>query len=162
MTVERRGLRLPAHLAGLFDPGSVRAGVLSGATYPAETLTNAQTGEQHPDPRAGLPVAVIAASLEYGEHQNHAYPFMHTTAAKQGSTWAASLVTLLKQGESAASALGTVGQTMQGDIQATIHEWPADNAESWAAFKGFNHGLVLTNHLHNSIKSEVAMRKGAD
>jgi hypothetical protein len=139
------------------QPGSVRAGVLSGATYPAATLTNAATGEKRPDPRAGMPVAVIAAALEYGEGQNHPRPFMHTTAAKEGDTWASAFVTLLKQGTSAKTALGAVGQVMKEDIKATVLEWPADNRESWADFKGFNHGLILTGHLSSSIEDEVTM-----
>jgi len=157
VSVHRRGLRLPAHLADLMQPGSVRAGVLSGATYPEDVLTNAATGEKVPDPRAGMPVAVIGAALEYGDGQNHPRPFMHTTAAKQGDSWAGAFVTLLKQGVPAERALGTVGQVMKEDIQMTILEWPADNAPSWAEFKGFNHGLVLTGHLSRSIADEVTM-----
>lgn len=159
MSVTRRGLRLPSSMADQFKPGSVRAGVLSGATYPAAVLTNAATGEKRPDPRAGMPVALIAAALEYGEGQNHPRPFMSTTFAKESSTWANAFTTLLKNGEGAESALGTVGQVMKEDVRATVLEWPADNAESWAEFKGFSHGLILTGHLSNSIESEVAMGK---
>jgi hypothetical protein len=160
VSVKRRGLRLPSHLADLMQPGMVRAGVLSGATYPAANLTNAATGETRPDPRAGMPVAVIAAALEYGDGQNHARPFMATTAAKEGDTWAHAFVTLLKQGTGAKQALMTVGQVMKEDVQATVLEWPADNSESWAEFKGFSHGLILTGHLSRSIESEVAMSEG--
>lgn len=148
-------------MADLFKPGSVRVGVLAGATYPAAILTNAATGEQRPDPRAGMPVAVIAAALEYGEGQNHARPFMHTTFAKEGDTWANAFVTLLKQGTSAERALMTVGQVMKEDVQATVLEWPADNSESWAEFKGFNHGLILSGHLSRSIADEVTMQGGS-
>lgn len=150
---------MPSHMAELFKPGSVRAGVLAGATYPAAMLTNAATGEQRPDPRAGMPVALIAAALEYGDGQNHPRPMMHSTFAKQGDTWANAFVTLLKQGTGAARALATVGQIMKEDVQATIVEWPADNASAWAEFKGFNHGLILTGHLSRSIESETTMRE---
>lgn len=155
MSVERRGLRLPPSLSELFKPGSVRAGVLAGATYPADVLTNAETGEQRPDPRAGLPVALIAKGLEYGDGQSHPRPFMATTFAKESGAWSHAFVTLLKRGVGAPRALATVGQVMKEDITATILEWPADNAASWAAFKGFNHGLILTGHLSRSIESEV-------
>jgi len=147
-------------MAELFKPGVVRAGVLSGATYPAANLTNAATGEVVPDPRAGMPVAVIAAALEYGEGQNHPRPFMATTAAKQGDTWAHAFVTLLKQGSGAKHALVTTGQVMKEDIQATVLDWPADNAPSWVDFKGFDHGLVLSGHLSRSIDSETIMAGG--
>lgn len=155
MSVSRRGLRLPSHLADQFKPGSVKAGILSGATYPADTLTNAATGETMPDPRAGMPVAVIAAALEYGSGQNHPRPFMQSTVIKHGKEWSAALVTLLKQGKGADDALKTVGQVMKEDIQDTMVSWPADNSESWAAFKGFNKGLDLTGHMIRSVDSEV-------
>lgn len=157
MSVKRRGLRLPSHLADLMKPGAVRAGVLSGATYPTANLTNAATGETRPDPRAGMPVAVIAAALEYGDGQNHPRPFMATTVAKEGDTWARALVTLLKQGTAAKQALTNVGQVMKEDVQAIVSEWPADNAPSWAEYKGFNRGLNLTGHLSRSIESKVIM-----
>lgn len=156
MSVSRRGLRLPSRMAELFKPGEVRAGVLAGATYPEAVLTNAATGETRADPRAGLPVAAIAAGLEYGEGQNHARPFMQTTFGKQAGGWSHAFVALVKQGQGAAVALGTIGQVMKEDIIATVLEWPADNAPSWAEFKGFNHGLILSGHLSRSIESEVS------
>jgi hypothetical protein len=155
VSVSRRGLKLPPHLAKQLKPGSVKAGILSGATYPADTLTDARTGRQVPDPRAGMPVAVIAAALEHGSSQNHPRPFMQNTAAKHGKEWSAALVSLLKQGQGADEALQTVGQVMKEDIQMTVMEWPADNSEQWAAFKGFDHGLIQTGHLSRSIESEV-------
>ena len=155
MSVSRRGLRMTSHLAEQLKPGSVKAGVLAGATYPADTLTNARTGEQRPDPRAGMPAALIAAALEFGAHQNHPRPFMQNTVARHGKQWSAALVSLMKQGRSADEALQAVGQVMKEDIQQTIIDWPADNSDSWAAFKGFSHGLILTGHLSRSIESEV-------
>lgn len=155
MSVSRRGLRMPPQLADQLKPGSVKAGVLAGATYPADTLTNAATGETRPDPREGMPVAVIAAALEFGTGQRVARPFMWWSVVNHGKQWSAALVALLKQGQSAQAALQTVGQVMKEDIQTTIVEWPADNSDSWAAFKGFNHGLVQTGHLSRSIESEV-------
>lgn len=155
MSVSRRGLRMPPQLADQLKPGSVKAGVLAGATYPADTLTDARTGKQVPDPRAGMPVAVIAAALEYGTNQNHPRPFMQNTVMRHGKQWSAALVALLKQGQGAQAALQTVGQVMKEDIQTTVVEWPADNSDAWAAFKGFNHGLIQTGHLSRSIESEV-------
>jgi hypothetical protein len=160
VSVRRRGLRLPPQLAAQLQPGNVRVGVLAGATYPAATLTNAATGEQRPDPRAGMPVAVIAAALHYGEGQAHARPFLSATFAKEAATWANAFTTLLKQGASAEHALGIVGQVMKEDVQAAVLDWPADNSEAWADFKGFNHGLILTGHLSRSINDEVTLGKG--
>jgi hypothetical protein len=161
MSVARRGLKLPDTLEGMFAPGSVKAGVLSGATYPAAILKNAETGATMPDPRAGMAVAVIAAALEYGTNQNHPRPFMAMTVIKHGKEWTAAFIALLKQGVAAEAALRTVGVTMAEDIQATITSWPADNSEAWAAFKGFDAGLRFTKHLLHSIKSEVVEQEGA-
>jgi hypothetical protein len=155
MAVTRRGLRIPQRTRALFNGGAVKSGVLAGATYPADVITNAATGQQMPDPRAGMAVADIARALHYGIGQNHPRPFIQQTVDKQGKGWAAALVSTLKSGASTTDALLTVGQLMKEDIQETIADWPADNSESWAAVKGFNKGLDLTGHLLRSIESEV-------
>jgi hypothetical protein len=155
MSVTRRGVRMPAFAKSLFKTGAVKAGVLAGATYPDDMLTDARTGKQAPDRRAGMPVAAIAMALEYGHGQNHPRPFMQNSVANHGSQWAESLRALLKDGKSSAEALLIMGQIMKEDIQETIRSWPEDNAPSWAEFKGFNKGLKLTGHLESSIESEV-------
>lgn len=157
MSVTRRGVRMPAFAKSLFKTGTVKAGVLAGATYPADMLTDARTGKQVPDKRAGMPVAVIAMALEYGHGQNHPRPFMQNSVANHGNQWAENLRALLKDGKSASDALLTMGQIMAEDIQETIRSWPADNSESWAEFKGFNKGLKLTGYMESSIASEVEM-----
>lgn len=133
--------------------GGVKAGVLAGATYPAEMLTNAKTGAKYKDARAGLPVASIAAALEYGEGQNHPRPFMQQTSTEQRRAWSAGLCKLIENGMPAQEALTTIGQVMKEDIRDTINAWPADNSAAWAEVKGFNHGLVQTATLSNSIES---------
>lgn len=153
MSVTRRGLKLPPGLAAY--SGGVKAGVLAGATYPEEMLTNAKTGEKYPDARAGLPVASIAMALEYGVGQNHPRPFMQQTATEQRKTWSAAICKLLVSGMPVHEALMTVGQVMKEDIRDTINAWPADNSAAWAEVKGFNKGLVQTAHLSNSIESAL-------
>lgn len=157
MSVTRRGVD-----SGIFKRYTsleVKAGVLAGATYPADMLTDARTGAQKPDPRAGMPVAVIAAALHYGTRQNHPRPFLAQAVAKHRGEWARSFVKLAGAGVDPHQAAATVGQTMKEDIQDEIQAWPADNSDEWAAFKGFNHGLILTGHLTNSIESEVSEKK---
>jgi len=152
MTVKRRGLRMPDR-----DMSSavVKAGVLAGATYPADVIRDARTGREYPDPRAGMAVATIAAALEYGHGQNHPRPFMQQTVAERRKEWTDGVVKLVKSGQSPEQAVGTVGQVMKEDIMKTITDWPADNSPAWAATKGFNHGLIQTSHLLKSIESEV-------
>lgn len=152
MSVERRGLKMPPPR---FASGLVKAGVLESATYPADEIKNAKTGETYPDPRAGMHVATIAAALEYGHGQNHPRPFMQQTFETQKRAWTKAVVTLFKGGMDGEHVLMTVGQVMKEDIQQTITDWPADNAPSWAEVKGFNKGLIMTSHLLKSIESEV-------
>lgn len=154
-TVRRTGLKLPQSVVAQLQPGTVKAGILAGATYPRTTYTDHRTGKQVTDARGGLPVAAIAQALEYGHGQNHPRPFMQSTVAAHKREWAAGLVSLLKAGDGAQDALRTMGVRMAEDIQQTVRDWPADNSEDWAAVKGFNHGLIQTGHLTNSIDSAV-------
>lgn len=152
MSVKRRGLQMPNRFP---HSVTVKAGVLSGATYPADMIRDARTGREYPDPRAGLPVASIAAALEYGHGQNHPRPFMQQTVAERKAEWSAGVTKLVASGQSLEQAAATIGQAMKDDIKLTITDWPADNSQEWAEVKGFNHGLVQTSHLLNSIESQV-------
>lgn len=156
MSVFRRGLKLPTRQ---WYSTSVKAGVLENATYPADMIRNAETGAEHPDPRAGMKVASIAAALEYGVGQNHPRPFMQQTFAQRKMEWHDAVVKLFMAGVPVRDAMLSVGQIMKEDIMKTITDWPADNAESWARFKGFNHGLIQTSHLLKSIESQVEAKK---
>lgn len=151
MSVERRGTRIPRGYESL----TVKAGILENATYPARTIKNAETGEEIDDPRAGMHVATIGAALEYGEGQNHPRPFMQQTAVAHKREWTDGLVKLVRGGMPIEEALTTIGQVMKEDIQQTINDWPADNSERWAAFKGFNHGLIQTSEMLNSVESAI-------
>ena len=151
MSVTRRGTRIP----DTYESMSVKAGILEGATYPAQTIKNAETGATMQDPRAGMHVATIAAALEYGMSQNHPRPFMQNTVARERRAWTDGIVKLVRGGMPVEDALKTIGQVMKEDIQTTINDWPADNSEKWAAFKGFNKGLIQTSHLLNSVAFAV-------
>lgn len=153
MTVHRKGVNLAA--IPQFKTATVKAGVLAGATYPEDTLTNAKTGEKRPDPRAGMPVAAIAAALNYGHGQRLARPFMNVTANAKRKEWAEIATSEMMRTRDVTRALLTTGQVMKEDLRETVLTWPADNSEQWAEFKGFNHGLILTSHLMNSIESEI-------
>lgn len=158
--IVRSGVKLPDRMREQFKPGRVKAGVLAGATYPEDTYTDQRTGAQVRDARSGLPVAAIAQALEFGHGQNHPRPFMQATFTANGRSWSRSLTTLLKDGAAADTALRIVGVRMAEDIQQTIRDWPGDNSEQWAATKGFNHGLIQTGHLTNSIDSAVVDNDG--
>lgn len=150
MSIRRRGTKLPPAKMG----GTIKAGILSGATYPADTIKDAKTGKTRPDPRAGMPVAVIAAALNYGTSDIPARPFM-SVALEQRQAWVDAFVKLIKGGASTHDAMSTVGLVMKEDIKFAIVQWPADNSPEWAESKGFNKGLIFTSHLLNSVESEV-------
>lgn len=158
--VIRSGVKLPQHVQELFQPASVKAGVLAGATYPETTYTDQRTGAQVEDARGGMPVAAIAQALEYGHGQNHPRPFMQSTVANNGRKWARGLTLMLRDGADPLTALRTIGVRVAEDIQQTVRDWPADNSEDWAAVKGFDHGLIQTGHLTNSIDSAVVQSDG--
>lgn len=159
--VIRSGIKLPEDMREQFKTGSVKAGVLEGATYPEDTYTDHRTGQQVRDARGGLPVAAIASALEFGHGQNHPRPFLQTTFATKSRGWARGLTEMIKSGAATDTALRTIGLRMAEDIQQTVRDWPADNSEDWAAVKGFNHGLIQTGHLTNSIDSAVVMSDGS-
>lgn len=158
MTVTRRGLRMPDRD---MKSAVVKVGVLAGATYPADMIRDARTGREYPDPRAGQPVAAIAAALEYGHGQNHPRPFMQQTVAQRRKEWTEGVVKLAQAGHSPEQVVGVIGQAMKEDVMKTITDWPADNAPDWAEVKGFNHGLIQTSHLLKSIDSQVVQDEAA-
>lgn len=150
-SVSRRGLRFPK-----VTSAEVKVGVLEGSTYPPETLTDAKTGKKYTDPRAGMPVAAIAAGNEFGTEKNsHARPFFGNTVAAKKKTWADDIVKLLRGGVKVPAALETMGTRMRDDVQDTINKWPADNSPEWAAKKGSSKGLIFTGNLLRSIDYEV-------
>ena len=158
--VVRSGVKMPGRLRELFQPAAVKAGVLAGATYPEDTYTDQRTGAQVRDARAGMPVAAIAMALEYGHGQNHPRPFLQSTLARESRSWVRALTDMLKNGAAPGTAMRVAGVRMAEDIQQTIRDWPADNSADWAAVKGFNHGLIQTGHLTNSIDSAVVSGSG--
>lgn len=153
MSVTRRGLTLPKDR---YKSMSIKAGVLAGATYPDESGKKLADGTiLTKDPRAGLPVAVIAMALNYGTSKLPARPFMEKTIADRKAEWTKGLTVMMTMGYSAETAMGQIGQAMKDDIKSTISEWPADNSAAWVAKKGFDHGLVWTSHLLNSVEWEL-------
>lgn len=150
-SVSRRGLRFPR-----VTSAEVKVGVLEGSTYPPETLTNAKTGEKYTDPRAGMPIAAIAAGNEFGtEKGGKPRPFFGNTVRDRKEAWTNDIVKLLRGGVKVPAALAMMGTRMRDDVQDTINKWPADNSPEWAAQKGFSKGLIWTGNLLRAIDYEV-------
>lgn len=153
MPVQRRGTKIPPIDAA--RKAGVKAGILAGATYPEQTYRDALTGEDVPDKRAGMPVAVIARANNYGNGRTPPRPFMDQTIVANKAAWSKGLVSLIAGGTPLKEALATIGQVMMEDIQTTIQDWPADNSPEWADHKGYNHGLHYTSVLLRSVKFET-------
>lgn len=151
MSVFRRGTKLPPPIPSI----EIKVGILEGATYAPRSLVNAKTKAKYIDPRAGLPVALIAAWLEFGAAKMPARPFLQTTVSEKRNEWIESVGNLIKQGLPPVAVAALIGQVMKEDIQFTINEWPADNSQAWAESKGFNKGLIFTSQLLNSIDYAV-------
>ena len=85
-------------------PYLVRAGILEGST-------NGQTGEL---------IAPYAAANEYGTADIPSRPFMRTTVAGNGRTWAKNFAQLIRMKRPIPQAMELIGTRIVEDIQATI------------------------------------------
>jgi len=128
----------------LGKPVELRVGFLEDADYPADTKGKS------------LKVAQVAFWNEFGTVRAPARPFMRQTIAKESPYWGSDLAGALKAvAYDARRALLILGSAIKDQIQTTIQRWPADNAKSTADRKGFNHGLVDTEHMQRSVDYEL-------
>jgi hypothetical protein len=122
------------------ESGTLRAGLLEGATYPD-----------------GTPVAAVAAFNEFGTLHTPARPFMRSTVQKDGKRWAKGFARLIKgQQFKYMKALNLLGEQVVGDIKVSVSTWSdPKNSPATEKAKGFNKPLVDTGHLQRSIAYEV-------
>lgn len=132
-----------AQMAG--ESGTLRAGLLEGATYPD-----------------GTPVAAVAAFNEFGTLHTPARPFMRSTVQKNGKRWAKGFAILIKgQQYKYLKALNLLGGQVVGDIKVSVATWqtPPNSAETTRRKQGkgtnAGHPLVETGHMMKSIDYEV-------
>jgi hypothetical protein len=131
-----------AHKIG--NTGTLKVGFLEGATYPA-------TGKGK-----SLSVAQVAFWNEFGTKRAPARPFFRNTIAEQSAKWGRGLGKLVVSTNfDGAKALNLLGIEMKNDIVTSIVRWPADNAESTAARKGFNKGLIDTGVMQRNVGYKV-------
>lgn len=92
-------------LASRMNATEVRAGFISGATYPD-----------------GKSVAMIAARNEYGDPAKNQppRPFFRNAIAEKKDEWAATIGRGLAAGKDAKTILEVVGAQIKGDIQESI------------------------------------------
>lgn len=141
----------------LSNPGTLRVGFLSGATYPD-----------------GTSVAAVAAFNEFGRTvkvtRDHPAggelggtyfqlprPFFRNMIAAKSASWPAGLKKqLLATNYDAKLALERAGLGIKGQLQQSIRELTSPPlAPSTVAAKGFDKPLIDTGHMLNSVGYEV-------
>ncbi len=140
----RMRLFLEALAAKTGAASGVRVGFLENATYPA-TPTRSQ-----------LHVAQVAFWNEFGTVTAPARPFFRGMIRENQEHWGDDLGGYLKANDfDSDQAFGLMGVEIKDSLTNKIATWPADNAESTAKRKGFNHGLVDSSVMQNSTGFEV-------
>lgn len=123
---------------------AVRVGFLENATYPAKPK------------QASLHVAQVAFWNEFGTTRAPARPFFRQTIAAGQDEYGDKLGAYLRNNDyDSTKALGLLGTDVKDALTQTIATWPADNAPSTIAKKGFDHGLVDKTTMQNSTDYEV-------
>jgi hypothetical protein len=147
------GLRMNAYLAALQaavgGAGGVRVGFLENATYPG---TPSASGK----PRPRLHIATVAFWNEFGTRYAKARPFFRQMIARESPTWGEKLGQNLRAARfDSATALQAMGIEIKDALVTSIVGWPADNAPSTAARKGFNKGLIDKGSMQRAPDFEV-------
>lgn len=129
------GAKINAALADLAQrmgsANQVKVGFLAGAMYPGK------------DGKPALPVALAAFWNEFGTTRSKPRPFFRNTIAELAPTLGKRLAGVAKATNyDSERTLALMGEGIKDMIVAAIVAWPADNAESTVAKKGFNKGLV--------------------
>lgn len=126
---------------GLESGGSLKVGILEGATYPD-----------------GMPVAQVGFWNEFGTVNAPPRPFFRTAIENNNSEWASVLArAVVYYDYNAKQALGALGVKMAEDVTQSIVGWQSpENAPYTVKKKGFNKPLIETGDLSRSIDSEVS------
>lgn len=126
------------------DASGVRVGFLENSTYPAE------------EGRPARHVAQVAFWNEFGTSRAPARPFFRGFIGRELGDWGDKFGAYLKGSRfDAAKAFGLMGTEMKDGLTNSIAAWPADNAPSTIARKGFDHGLVDKGIMQRATDFEV-------
>ncbi len=121
-------------------PGILKAGFLANADYPD-----------------GLHVAQVAFWNEFGTSRAPARPFFRQTIRRHSRDWGGNLgKSLASNGFDKDKSLALLGTEIKDEITESIASWPADNAPSTIRRKGFDHGLISSSLMQNSVDFEVS------
>lgn len=124
---------------------AVNVGYLEGATYPGV--------DKHGQ---ALSVPTVAFWDNFGTSRAPARPFFSYMVKDNSPLWGQKLAGILKAANyDAKVSLGRMGVLMNDDLVKEIVSWPADNAKSTEARKGFNKGLIDKGVMQRSSSYEV-------
>lgn len=143
------GDKLAKHLNRIAErigkANSVRVGFLEGATYPAKGKKDVV-----------LSVATVAFLNNFGTSKARARPFFSDMIREETPTLGKKVEAAMKANDYDADAvLNLVGTYLKDKLVQKIVEWPADNAPSTVAKKGFNKGLIDKGVMQRSVDFEV-------
>lgn len=134
-------------LAAKMGSGEVRVGFLEGATYPDQG--DGKT----------LHVAQVAFWDEFGTSTSPARPFFRNTVAEKSPEWGSDMAKIAKAtGFRTLEMLRLMGERIKDQIVSAIVRWPADNAPSTVARKGFNKGLVHEGIMQRAVDYETVQK----
>ena len=126
------------------EASGVRIGFLEHSTYPVKAR------------QPNLHVAQVAFWNEFGTSRAPARPFFRGMISEQQDEWGDKLGRYLKDSDFDSNvALGAMGTDIKDALTNKIATWPADNAPSTIARKGFDHGLVDTGVMQRATDYEV-------
>jgi hypothetical protein len=132
--------------------GVLRVGFLENAKYPAKPPSK-RSKANNAQP---LNVATVAFWNEFGTSRSPSRPFFRNTIKRESPMWGEKLgKAVIATGYNGEAALRLLGQSVRDDIESEIAQWPADNAKSTEAAKGFNKGLVDTGVMQRAVDYEV-------
>ena len=135
------------NVASQLDSKQLKVGFIDGATYPD-----------------GTPVAMVAATNEYGRPENNQppRPFFRNAIAEHESEWTDAIARGIRAGYPVDQVLEVVGAQIQGDVQESIAQLmaPPLSASTIAARKSKGNNstkpLVDTKVMIGDVNYEVS------
>ena len=135
------------NVASQLDSKQLKVGFIDGATYPD-----------------GTPVAMVAATNEYGRPENNQppRPFFRNAIAEHESEWTDAIARGIRAGYPVDQVLEVVGAQIQGDVQESIAQLMAPSlaASTIAARKSKGNNstkpLVDTKVMIGDVNYEVS------
>jgi len=136
---------------------SVKVGFLASATYPVRRQSAKSARKAQRKAAVALHVAQVAFWNNFGTSRSRPRPFFTNTIATKSPTWGSDMAKIaVAVNYDGARIMALMGQRIKDQLVDSIAAWPADNAPSTVAKKGFNHGLIQDGTMQRSPDYEVS------